>query len=93
MPRIVILQCKTIKITIKTPLQMKKTVLLLYTFLVSFASIYAQESNGSDKWLLLDLNIQVETNEAINDLYNFKFDKAKVKFEDLKKKYPNHPIA
>lgn len=72
---------------------MKKIVLVICIFLVNLTIMNAQESKPTPKWLLTDLNIQVETNDAINDLYNFKFDKAKVKFDQLKKEYPTHPIA
>lgn len=72
---------------------MKHIIFILCLLFGSFSPIFAQETDKTKDWLLLDLNIQVETNEAINDMYNFKFDKAKITFEKLKNKYPTHPIA
>lgn len=42
--------------------------------------------------LLSDLSVQLECTEALDDLYNFKFDKAENQFLYLRKKYPWHPL-
>ncbi len=43
--------------------------------------------------LLMDRKIQIETTEAINNMYNFDFYAADREFKWLKVKYPNHPIG
>ncbi|MTI30615.1 tol-pal system protein YbgF [Xanthovirga aplysinae] len=48
--------------------------------------------NQAQNLLLLDRNIQLEATEAINYMYNFKFEKADRQFRWLKQKYPNHPL-
>lgn len=42
--------------------------------------------------LLSDMNVQIESTQAVNDLYNFKFDKAEKQFKWLKHKYKWHPL-
>jgi tetratricopeptide (TPR) repeat protein len=42
--------------------------------------------------LLTDVNVQLECNQALNDLYNFKFPEAEVKFNSLKTAYGWHPL-
>jgi hypothetical protein len=42
--------------------------------------------------LITDINVQLECTQALNDLYNFKFDKAERQFEYLKAKYRWHPL-
>lgn len=42
--------------------------------------------------LINNMAVQLETSEALNDLYNFKFEKADVQFRWFKKKYPWHPL-
>ncbi|TYZ11911.1 tol-pal system protein YbgF [Hymenobacter lutimineralis] len=43
-------------------------------------------------WLLLDKDIQIELGGAVENLYNFKFDKAERQFRSLRRRYPNHPM-
>lgn len=42
--------------------------------------------------LISNLEIQLETTQALDDLYNFKFDKAEQQFHVLKEKYGWHPL-
>lgn len=42
--------------------------------------------------LLNDLTVQIEATQAVNDMYNFKFEKAEQQFRWLKQKYPTHPL-
>lgn len=42
--------------------------------------------------LISNLQIQLETTQALDDLYNFKFDKAEMQFQWLKQKYGWHPL-
>jgi tetratricopeptide (TPR) repeat protein len=42
--------------------------------------------------LLSDLSVQLDCAQALDDLYNFKFDKAEQQFRWLKQKYKWHPL-
>jgi tetratricopeptide (TPR) repeat protein len=42
--------------------------------------------------LITDINVQLECTQALNDLYNFKFDRAEFQFQYLKAKYRWHPL-
>jgi hypothetical protein len=42
--------------------------------------------------LLSDMQVQIEATEAVNDMYNFKFEKAEQQFRWLKQKYAWHPL-
>ncbi len=44
-------------------------------------------------WLLLDKDIQLELGGAVQNMYNFKFDKANKQFRSLRRRYPQHPMA
>ncbi|WP_044003484.1 tetratricopeptide repeat protein [Hymenobacter swuensis] len=43
-------------------------------------------------WLLLDKDIQTELEGAVNNIYNFKHDKAERQFRSLRRRYPSHPM-
>jgi hypothetical protein len=43
-------------------------------------------------WLLLDADIRLELEGAIDNLYNFKHDKAQRQFRSLRRRYPQHPM-
>lgn len=55
----------------------------------SFATTDDPDSVGA---LLLNLQIQIEANEALNDMYNYKFEKAEMQFRWIKQKYAWHPL-
>ncbi|HEY0744930.1 MAG TPA: tol-pal system protein YbgF [Chryseosolibacter sp.] len=42
--------------------------------------------------LLSDVNVQLQCTQALNDLYNFKFEQAEQKFNSLKTGYGWHPL-
>jgi tetratricopeptide (TPR) repeat protein len=42
--------------------------------------------------LIADMQMQIDVNQSMNDLYNFKFDKAENQFRYLKYKYKWHPL-
>ena len=42
--------------------------------------------------LLEDMNMKVLSTKAVNDMYNFKFEKAESEFQWFKYKYPGHPL-
>lgn len=63
----------------------------LFLFIICFASLscFSQQ----DKEMLLSNNaIQLEATDAINNMYNFKFDQAEAYFSYLKSQYPEHPM-
>ncbi|MEJ7663706.1 MAG: hypothetical protein WKG07_31295 [Hymenobacter sp.] len=43
-------------------------------------------------WLLMDKDIQLELDGAVQNLYNFKYDKAEKQFRSLRRRYPHHPM-
>ncbi|MBX9852962.1 MAG: tol-pal system protein YbgF [Cytophagaceae bacterium] len=63
-------------------------ILAFFLFLISFKA-FPQES---PKMLLMDMSVQSECTDAVNDMYNFKFEKAEKQFQILKLKYPEHPL-
>jgi hypothetical protein len=64
-----------------------------FAFVACFSSS-AQTSVKKDTTIILinDLHVQLECTQALNDLYNFKFDKAELQFRYLKAKYRWHPL-
>jgi tetratricopeptide (TPR) repeat protein len=38
------------------------------------------------------MNVQIEATEALNNMYNFKFEKAAFQFRSLGYRFPNHPL-
>jgi tetratricopeptide (TPR) repeat protein len=51
-----------------------------------------QDEDTTQVILIEDMQIQIETTQALNDLYNFKFEKAEQQFRWLKQKYSWHPL-
>jgi hypothetical protein len=45
-----------------------------------------------DKALLTDMSLQMELADAVNSMYNFKFDAAEKEFRYIKYRYPKHPL-
>ncbi|MEQ8303248.1 MAG: tol-pal system protein YbgF [Cyclobacteriaceae bacterium] len=70
----------------------KRTVLagLLLTMLSGMA--WSQEKKDTTLILISDIRVQIEATQALNDLYNFKFDKAEQQFRWFKQKYAWHPL-
>lgn len=54
----------------------------------------AQSPSRKDTTIILitDITIQIEATQALNDMYNFKFDKAEQQFRWFKQKYRWHPL-
>ncbi|AHM59926.1 hypothetical protein D770_08315 [Flammeovirgaceae bacterium 311] len=82
---------------------MKHLILLLLVFLNLAAYgqtastdtqlVEAPELSADEqKLLLMDMTLQMETADAINQMYNFKFAKAEQQFRWIKQKYPTHPL-
>lgn len=64
-------------------------------YLLSFNGIaQPNDTEGTGQEILLEnAQIQLESTYAINDMYNFKFDRASQQFVWLKQKYKEHPIG
>jgi len=56
------------------------------------SSISGQIKKDTTIILITNLTIQIEANQALNDLYNFKFEKAEQQFRWFKQKYAWHPL-
>jgi hypothetical protein len=67
---------------------------LAFGLLVASIQLSAQNPQKKDTIIILlsDTRIQLECTQALNDLYNFKFDKAEAKFRELKTEYGWHPL-
>ncbi len=46
----------------------------------------------SPKILLMDKDVQIDATQAVNDMYNFKFEKAERQFRWLAQDHPEHPL-
>lgn len=71
------------------------SVLVTFSLLwVATIAVQAQEKVKKDTTIILlsDLTVQLECAQALDDLYNFKFDKAEQQFRWLKQKYKWHPL-
>lgn len=86
---------------------MKKLLICLCSWFI-FQIAYAQNTKGDDSLkiidqteeapkradiLINDVLIQNECTDAINALYNFKFEQADIGFRWLKYKHPTHPLG
>jgi len=67
----------------------KNVLLLVLTVFLGETGFSHAQSPPS---LLLDKDIQIEATQAVNDLYNFKFESAEQQFRWLKQKYGWHPL-
>jgi hypothetical protein len=63
----------------------------IYSFLLCTTAAIAQKQE-QPKMLLLDMNMQIQSTKAVNDMYNFKFDKAETEFKWFKAVHPEHPL-
>lgn len=68
---------------------LRMTRLLLFLLLLGSSSGLIAQRNT----LLTNMTIQVECTEAIDSLYNFKFDVAEKQFNWLRQQYPDHPLS
>ncbi|MFM9075597.1 MAG: tetratricopeptide repeat protein [Bacteroidota bacterium] len=68
----------------------------LFTILLISCAIgaYAQQRPKKDTTIILisGMAMQLETTQALNDLYNFNFAEAEKQFRWMKQKYPWHPL-
>lgn len=75
---------------------MKYSFLIVLLLLAgkSYSNVMEEDSiKKSDHIILIsDMQLQIDINQAMNDMYNFKFDKAEQQFRWLKQKYGWHPL-
>ncbi len=71
---------------------MKKVIIILTILSITNKVFAITEKPDSTQALLLNLQIQIEANQALNDMYNFKFDRAEMQFRWIKQKYAWHPL-
>jgi hypothetical protein len=50
------------------------------------------QATASQGWLLLDHDLQTELEGAVQNLYNFQFERAEKQFRSLRRRYPQHPL-
>ena len=59
---------------------------------VELSNVDVLPNTDTQGWLLLDKDIQLELDGAVQNLYNFKYDKAEKQFRSLRRRYPHHPM-
>lgn len=73
-----------------------KRILIILICSFGFITVFAQSNDAGDEnkpiILISDMQLQIDVNQAMNDLYNFKFEKAEKQFRWLKQKYGWHPL-
>lgn len=62
-----------------------------FSYLLLFLALGANGQQASTM-LLLDEKVQFEATNAVNSMYNFKFEDAEKTFLEMKGKYPTHPL-
>ena len=75
--------------------RMKKLCLpTLLLLMLSLASLKAQRLPNLDsvKTLLTNMTLQIEITSGVDDLYNFKFERAESQFHWIRRAYPEHPL-
>lgn len=60
--------------------------------MVLFAFVLPLIGQNKVPALLNDMQVRIESTEGINDMYNFRFERADAQFRWLKKKYDGHPL-
>ena len=69
-------------------------ILLILTGTAGLVRAQAPAGVDTTQVLLLEnKDIQIASAQAINDMYNFKFDQAEEVFRRIRDRYPDHPIA
>lgn len=68
--------------------------MLALAVLIPNSTVRAQAADDNDTTIILlaDKDVQLQCTQALNDLYNFKFDAAEEGFQDLKSRYGWHPL-
>ncbi len=74
-------------------LQNRKFRVSILIVLLLNGKLFSQTNQDTTTIILInDVNIQLESTAALNDMYNFKFDKAEQQMQWFKKKYTWHPL-
>lgn len=66
--------------------------LTLFSWLLNTTNAQRLPHLDSVEMLLSDMTLQIEITTGINDMYNFKFQRAESQFMWLKHHYPTHPL-
>lgn len=66
-------------------------ILIVLLLVLNFQGA-AQVRKDTTLILISNITVQLEATQALNDLYNFKFDKAEQQFRWFKQKYAWHPL-
>ena len=71
-----------------------KSIRVLLVVVLSILSLLAEAKISFDSLdiLLMDKDVQIDATQAVNDMYNFKFEKAERQFRWLAQDYPDHPL-
>jgi len=67
-------------------------LLILVSFFIKEKNIYASKADYDSIPLLLNIDVQIETTEAINLMYDFQFEKSDKQFKWLIQEYGWHPL-
>ncbi len=70
---------------------MKRFLYILIVFL-PFQLLAQQKPLADTVQLMQNEDLQIEATEALNSMYNFKFDVAETKFQEILRRYPEHPL-
>ncbi len=73
-------------------LKSHKIGFILALLLLAAGSAFSQAKKDTTIILISDVNMQVECSQALNDMYNFKFEEAEKQMHWFKKKYAWHPL-
>ena len=73
---------------------MDRSILVLLFVVLGALNLPATAKTPSDsvEILLMDKDVQIDATQAVNDMYNFKFEKAERQFRWLAQDYPDHPL-
>ncbi len=63
-----------------------------FLIVIFLTTAFQGKAQDSIPILLLDKQVQIESTQGINDMYNFKFGPADGRFKYLKRKYAWHPL-
>src|SRR6186713_919700 len=69
-----------------------KFSLILVVILFGCTKLYSQTEKDTTIILINDAGIKIRTTQALNDMYNFKFEKAEAQFQVIKENYAWHPL-
>ena len=74
--------------------RVKRVTFLFFCLVIFWTTSFGQSKTKKDTTIILisDITVQLQTTDAMNDLYNFKFAEAEKLFQDFKEKYRWHPL-